>query len=56
MWLRGCRYGHDGAGGGHDCRSSRGALISDQGSGAVERLLAIGGNSFPDGKLKLFTS
>ena len=56
MWLRGCRYGHDGAGGGCDCRSSRGALISDQGLGAVERLLAIGGNSFPDGKLKLFTS
>ena len=54
--LRGCQYGCNGAGGGREFWSSWGALILDQGSGSVERLLAVGSDGFPDGELKLFAS
>ena len=56
MQLRGCQYGYDGAGGRREHWSSWGALISDQGSGVVERLLAVGSDGFLDGELKLFAS
>ena len=52
----GGRKGQGGAGGRRECRSRERPLISDQSSGALERLLAVGGDSLLNKELELFAS